>query len=271
AAHSSAFKSFLRSQLEVDRAECLEDNAERLTVRGKPDMRELCRGVAQDLDLRFGIEVGALKRRYEGWWLVADGAIELGPFDIVLSTMPAPQLRVLLERSSLSAPDPLKAVSMIPCWTLLVGFAAPPPPWRPVDERVVGFESMPIRSEASLPHCHVLHASADWTQEHLELTREAAALQFTKMFAGDPQAEDWFKAAAVVKVHRWRYAFAKHPFGAAFSYNTETGFGFSGDWCTGATAEAAYLNGLALAEQVSMTVVAANVGGDEVLSHGCHS
>ncbi len=267
-ARSTAFRQFLTTQIGSGFARSLSASTREIVAAGRPDMRELPRALAQGLDLRFGLEVTRLQRTGDCWHLHTGEGTIVGPFDGVLTTIPAPQLWRLLQRSGLELPSGLADVVMAPRWTLLVGFEQSPPRWQPTDHRLDGFETMPVRPSAQLPDCFVIHASADWSRRHLELSRAEAASRLTRLMAEDPQARTWLRGAALVKAHRWRYALTEVPLGAAFHFDDGQRFGFTGDWCSGDTAEAAYLNGLALTEAVLQAVPGCRLSEARAEAHG---
>ena len=249
-ARDPAFIRFLVAQAGAGRARIVTDREDGLIAQGAPDMRELTRGLATGLETHFEVAVALLTRAAEGWVLTDATQRSFGPFDGVLSAIPAPQAEALLERSGLAVPQSLKSVRMMPRWSFLIGFEAPPPAWVPDDENVAGLVAMTPRPRADLSHCFVLHASDPWSLRHLECSREEAVELIGRYLAVSPESRRWLAQAARMSGHRWRYALTSRPLGSAYLFDPAAGLGHTGDWCTGATAEAGYLNGLRLADAV---------------------
>jgi hypothetical protein len=62
---------------------------------------------------------------------------------------------------------------------------------------------------------------------------------------------DWIAQPEVLQVHRWRYALAQNPLSEPFlQAKAHAPLWFCGDWCGGNRVEAAYLSGIAIAQQV---------------------
>jgi predicted NAD/FAD-dependent oxidoreductase len=249
-ARDPAFTRFLIAQAEAGRARIVTESEDALIAQGAPDMRELTRGLATGLETHFDVEVATPTRTADGWAIDDTKQRSFGPFDVVLSAIPAPQLEALLERSGLAVPQPLRGVRMMPRWTFLVGFESQPPGWVPDDENVAGLVAMTPRPRADLSHCFVLHASDSWSLRHLECSREEAVELIRRYLAVCPESRKWLAQAARMSGHRWRYALTSRPLGSAYLYEPAIALGHTGDWCTGATAEAGYLNGLRLADAV---------------------
>ncbi|MDJ0868374.1 MAG: NAD(P)-binding protein, partial [Myxococcota bacterium] len=92
---------------------------------GAPGMSAITRHLAHDLEVLCGRRVTALERAPQGWRLVADGE-ELGSFERVVVSVPAPQALPLLAAAPALARR-VAAVEMQPCQAALVAFEAPLP------------------------------------------------------------------------------------------------------------------------------------------------
>lgn len=105
--------------------------------------------------------------------------------------------------------------------------------------------SKPGRGEAE---CWVIQASAEWSQQNLELDREEVAQQLCAAFAAEcgtalPQPR-------FLKAHRWRFALAFGQHGTN-QWNPQLRLGACGDWCMGPQVEGAWLSGVELAEKIA--------------------
>ena len=255
-ARSPAFRHLLHEAIQSGAAghwrPALRDapsSAEDDWIVGTPAMNALIKPFALDLVIRYGTEISAIERSTSGWQLRdSDHRAEL--FDILISTLPAPQAGRLFAGIPLIAPA-IEQVKVAPCWALMIAFQ------NPID---LGFDvqlsdtddlawiardsSKPDRNAAR--DCWVVHASAAWSERHLELDREQAAGKLIEMLqrAFGCQLPDIAYAAA----HRWRFARTITPLGKPYICNEDSTLYVGGDWCLGARVECAFDSGRAIAE-----------------------
>jgi predicted NAD/FAD-dependent oxidoreductase len=184
--------------------------------------------------------------------LADDAGADLGGFDRVLISAPAPQAVPLLAAAPALAAQATR-VRYAPCWTLMVGFAVPlllqwdglfvnsgPLGW------VARNSAKPGRQLAD-GEVWVLNASPDWTRERLDADPEDVADGLLAAFAaiaGPLPAPAWRRA------HRWLYALAEQTLEVDCLWDGALGIGACGDWCRGARVEGAWLSGEALAGRV---------------------
>lgn len=214
---------------------------------GQPDMRELLRPLARQLDVRTGRRVQRLDRTGGGWWLTpAAGARGLGPFDAVVLTLPAPQALALLQASDIVVPDALPAVRLAPCWALLLGYRRVPPGLTGLAPG--GAIAQVTGARAARQGTWVAHADAGWSEARLEWDQDAVALELFvesgRVLGRDLPVPDYLAA------HRWRFARVVRPLGRDCLWLDELNVGLAGDWCPGGDAEGAFLSGAALAGQL---------------------
>lgn len=190
--------------------------------------------------------------RSSGAWRVTDdcGAVHEAP-SLVLN-LPAPQALALagpvLPPEALTA---LKQVTFEPCWAVVAGLEERPEPgW-------VGLEiEHPVLAWAALDHTKrapgaepvlVLHASGDWSREHLELAPEGVLEPI--LAAGREVLGSWAGRVKLAAAHRWRYArpLEVHPEPVLPAGSLV----MCGDWCAGPRVEGALESGWAAAEYLS--------------------
>jgi predicted NAD/FAD-dependent oxidoreductase len=217
-----------------------------------PGMNAICRYLAENLDVRTNTRVTP-PTRCQGKWLVSDEkGSELGRYDVVVVSAPAPQAGELLQGSHDLA-SRAASVRIAGCWALLVQFPA---------RIVVDYDAAFVQDSAfswiarnsSKPgrnpdvETWILHASADWTQCHLEEPPEAIEERLLGAFW------DATGVAAVtpgyVVAHRWRYALPTEPLPDRYLFDGDSNIGACGDWCSGPRVEGAFLSGVALAERL---------------------
>jgi len=239
------FAELLASTAEVGAAALWTPNGlpEKPRYVGLPGMSGLAKPLAAGLDIRTSMEAVGAERFSDGWHIgFADGALE-GPFEALVSTVPAPQAARLVP----DAAEALSGVAMTPCWTLMVVFEDRP---AELPEAAAGEGPLAwIARNAAKPgrpnaEAWVVQASPAWSRENLELDKETACDALLALLGetGVAPRVDW--AAA----HRWRHARAERTLGAPFA---EIGGALiGGDWTLGTRAEHAFLSGRALAERL---------------------
>ena len=98
------------------------------------------------------------------------------------------------------------------------------------------------------PETWVIHASPEWSHNHIELAPEKVEELLFAEFA---------KATATSNVgleyraaHRWRFALPTEPLVESCLFDADLQLGACGDWCAGPRVEGAFLSGLAIAERL---------------------
>ena len=91
----------------------------------------------------------------------------------------------------------------------------------------------------------LLHATAEWSEAHIEATPKVVADTLLRAFAelGAPPPEAW-------TAHRWRYADTAPPLDACHVWDVDRRIGLCGDWLNGGKVEGAWLSGRSLAQDV---------------------
>ncbi|MFT4623307.1 MAG: photolyase PhrII [Myxococcota bacterium] len=209
---------------------------------GTPSMSAVVKHLLTEVDVRTGVRVAQLW--HDAGWHVRAEAAELGPFDAVVVSVPAPQAVALLD----AAPE-LRAVAarvgVAPCHAVMVTLDAPAP---------VGWDAAKVRGDGPLAWVArdsskpgrppgerwVLHASPSWSTGHLEDPAEDVAAALVAAFRALTGAPAPRSAVA----HRWRYAQVTEP--AALGWDPR-GLVLCGDGVGGGKVEAAWRSGVAAA------------------------
>jgi predicted NAD/FAD-dependent oxidoreductase len=217
---------------------------------GCPGMSGFANGLAEGLDIRKEATVAQLVASGNGWALSDNEGNDLGRFDLVISTAPAPQTIKLMPETF--AGRALETVEMSGCFTLMIGIDAP------LD---LGFDAAriddPILSwiavEASKPGrsdkaALTIHSRNDWAEANLERDREAVKAEMLaalrRLLGRDLSSASW------LDLHRWRYANVEKPAGQPFLFDEVLGLGACGDWCLGNRVEAAVESATALSKML---------------------
>lgn len=221
---------------------------------GTPQMTSPARLLAASLDLQTQTTIGSLQREASGWRLasVEEGLLD-GHFDAVVLALPAPQAGPLALAVAPALAALAESATMRGCWVLMLRFEAPLA--LPFDAAFVNHGPLRwIARDNSKPgrggqECWVLHASAEWSQVHIEQDAASATRRLMQAFAelGGPAARE-------VSAHRWRYADTSPALDRGASWLASKRIGLCGDWLNGGRVEGAWLSGRALAEQILDTL-----------------
>lgn len=216
---------------------------------GVPGMATVIRDLAEGQDVHWYHHVNSIARR-SGQWILTLPESATGPFDTLVLAMPAEQVAALagaqdfmLARRAVQSPSR-------PCWAVMLAFDAR----LPVDIDVlrdIGPIAWAARDSAK-PGRHggeawVLHASSEWSAQHLDLSPEAAADQLTIAFLSKLNL---VSQPLSTRAHRWRYALSSPGSDGAY-WNPQLGLGACGDWMLAPRLECAWLSGRMLAAQIA--------------------
>jgi predicted NAD/FAD-dependent oxidoreductase len=220
---------------------------------GVPVMKSPLQLICEDLLIHFNTPVDAIIKTPNGWQI--NSAAHIFTAKHLILAIPAPQAAALLPHDSAARALAL-SLPMQPCWALMLAtenkITLPyggifinqgPLAWAAVDT------TKSLRNQAS--QTWVIHASAQWSQDHLEKSPAEIApvlmAEFTRLliaWQAEGTIADWHPCFA----HRWRYA------RGATMANThvwpEEGLGLAGDWLCGGKVEGAFLSGLRCAQQL---------------------
>ena len=226
-----------------------DDPTERFV--GVPGMNAVCRHLATDLDVAYGVRIAGLARDGSRWRLHA-GDEEIGRFDAVVVSAPAPQTASLLAEVAPGLGERAAAVEMAPCWAVMVRFAEPL--GLPFDGAFVhGSPLSWVARNDSKPgrpplETWVLHGSPEWSEKHLEVGTERAARRlvdaFREALGRDLAAPDHLLA------HRWRFALPTDRLPEPCRFDPELAVAACGDWAGGPRVEGAFLSGGAAASRL---------------------
>jgi renalase len=216
---------------------------------GVPGMNAIAKTLAEGIEVRTSVTVQGFEKAGNQWRMVDSSGAGHGPFDLIITTAPPVQSAALIGDRSPLLKSTITAVTVAPCWALLLQFAEPletgfdgafvdssPLSW------VARNSSKPGRSAAE---CWVLHASDSWSRLHLEESPERIVELLLEAFWNATRLPA--QSAKLAIAHRWRYALPQQTLTDRFLFDRYVGLGACGDWCGGPRVEGAYLSGLAMA------------------------
>ncbi len=214
-----------------------------------PHMNELGKRLTRLMNVHYGVHIQTITRDGAGWLLTDDKQQSYGPFDRVITSLPAPQAAELVVGEPQLA-DQLRAQTMHPCWAVMATLAAP----LPVDwggafinsgniSWVARNQTKPGRSG---PESLVLHATPQWTLAHLHEEKSIVCERLLEELGpalGLPRITDVTSSHA----HRWMYArpVSLEPLRYRCLFNSDRTIIAAGDWASGGRVEGAFLSGVA--------------------------
>ena len=187
----------------------------------------------------------------EGGWAItsAEHGLHSPRYSAVLLAVPAPQAVPLLAPVAPAGAALAASARMRGSWAVMLRYASPVTlPWEGAF-----INTGPLRwvaRDSSKPgrtgqETWLLHASAEWSEAHIEDSAESVTTALLAAFAalGGP-------APQAATAHRWRYADTEAPLTQGCWWDAPLRVGLCGDWLHGGKVEGAWLSGRALAQQV---------------------
>lgn len=213
-----------------------------------PGMSALVERLQEGLDVRFDTLVDGLARRDERFGLTSKGE-PLGEYDAVVVALPSPLTAQLVDPLSYELASRVREAETAAVWTVTVAFEHP----LTVDLDAAFVTVGPlawVSREASKPERGdaerwVLHASVEWTRQHLEASAEQVAAQLLEAF--------WATTGALVvpptalSARQWRHGVVTKPLRVDCVAHESGRVITCGDWCLGSRLESAFLSGAAAA------------------------
>ncbi|MES2511182.1 MAG: FAD-dependent oxidoreductase [Pseudomonadota bacterium] len=233
-----------------------------------PGMNALVRHWAAPLDSAQRLLVNTQVTRIEAdkldptrWQVQTEGSgagsrVHSG-FDSIVLAIPVAQAKALLLSSQTGQGliDAAAAVTVAPCWTLMLAFpqAIQPnlahlgPHWnaaRSTHHRVAWLARESSKPGRSPIERWTVQASPDWSERHIEDDDERVKAKLLKAFT---EVTGIRATPAHAEVHRWRYAQTMEPLGKTHLWDARSGIGVCGDWCIGHRVEDGFISGLEMA------------------------
>lgn len=212
---------------------------------GVPRMSAITRGLLKDVTVNFSCRIAEVFRGKQYWHLQDTEGCSHGPYSRVIIAVPAPQATQLLTATTKLA-SMAAGVQMEPTWAIALGFETPlqtPMQGCFVQDSDLDWlarnRSKPGRDEKL--DTWVLHATASWSKQHIDLSKEAVIEHLLGNFAELVGCA--VPAPTFTLAHRWLYArpSMSHEWGALA--DADLGLYACGDWCMSGRVEGAWLSG----------------------------
>jgi renalase len=220
---------------------------------GTPGMSQLARGLAAGLSIETGATVRGAVHSQQGWQLKIErttGTEFSDVFDTLIVALPAEQAAVFLRPIAPDFAEEAEAARTAPCWAGMFAFdQAIGTPFGAARRDEHGAISWIVRELTkpgrSGPEALTVHAAADWSRAHLEISPDTAAqLLWAEVKTLCPA----LPPPVFTQAHRWRYALVERTAATPFAWDNARRLGVCGDWRMGARVEDAWTSGCLLAK-----------------------
>jgi renalase len=184
----------------------------------------------------------------------------LGGFDAIVLAIPNVQASALLEKAEQTHLQQItQTAQMSPCWAMMLVYEGELSKQdkklvkdfngkRYKDSTVAWIGRELSKQSRTGPERFVVHASPEWSQQHLEADE---AFVLTELLAEFAKLTGIHAPPSSNRAHRWRYAHVAKPVQTAntqsFVWDSKSAIGMCGDWCSGNSVQDAFVSGLELA------------------------
>ncbi len=208
-----------------------------------PHMNSLCKHLAKDLTIETQCEVTSILDTHNKWRVMGRDERDLGVYDLVISTAPAPQTLKLFSHY-LPSDHKIHEAKFDSCFSLMVGVNKP---WDK-DWIAANIYNSPIKwigvnsTKPSRNHdvtCLVIHSDPKWTEDHLHKDiREVEELLLKELSSLIALNIVNF---SYVSTHRWTYSRSQPLENAKYYLDLNLGLCALGDWCETSNIEEIWL------------------------------
>ncbi len=218
---------------------------------GVPGMNGVIRHMAENLTVQWARRARTINGIAGEWNINFEDQSAEGPFEWIIVAVPAEQAVDLLQPIAPMMAAEADTVRSAPCWAVLLAYDEPLAAGFD-GARISGAPLSWIARNTSKPgrgkdEAWVLHASPDWSREHVDEDKDEIAAKLIRNFRAMSDAPEPIFSAA----HRWLYAMIEgndqtHFFGR----DDAKKIGACGDWFIGPRVESAWVSGARLADHI---------------------
>lgn len=234
---------------------------------GYPRNHSPAKWLAESLNVVTEAAITAIAKIGSQWQLTSkEHGVHAEHFDFVILCIPSQQAGILLKDCGSRLATLCDAVVMRPCFALMLH----------LDNQVnCQFDALFINSgllswvarDSSKPgrngrqnnkgETWVLHASAEWSQANIDISKEVVTQKMLSEFNKVLQSDTTLTASTQLDIklkehdlHRWMYADCEHYLTDIYHFDAEHNIGLCGDWINGGKIQGAWLSGYKLAERI---------------------
>jgi len=216
-----------------------------------PGMNSLCKALAPALNISIQTQIKTAQKTDKGWLLHDQNEHIHGPFDQLISSIPAPQTPPLFVDEH-DCFDKIRNIEMTGCYTIMI---APKTRQRlnwdiamPQDDMIEWIAVNSSKPQRGAAQTIVVNTSNEWAEAHIDddipaaqniILEQLASIAGIQITEGDH-----------VQTHRWRYAKTTSGASQPCFYDAQNQFGICGDWCLDGHVESAFLSAHALVKNI---------------------
>ncbi|MGM0563309.1 MAG: NAD(P)/FAD-dependent oxidoreductase [Pseudomonadota bacterium] len=237
--------------VELEDGQAMTRDDEVVRYVGRPGMDAIVDKLGEFCSLRCGLEIVDLERRGQLWFLRDQTGAEHGPFDAVVSAVPAPLAKDLLMASPRLA-TLAGEVEIQPNWVVILGYQ------NPLNlgfdaANLVGSDITWMANNASKPgregwDVWLLQVGNEWSAQHTEASPEAVIAEMLAAFDCATGREN--PVPDLAKAHLWQHSLVINPLACGHLYHERLRLGACGDWCQASRVEGAFQSGASMAERL---------------------
>ncbi len=216
-----------------------------------PKMNSLCIKLAEDLNVRLNTEIIKIVQKDNLWFLYSKDNNSHGPFDWVITSIPAAQTMKLLP-SAVTENTNIKNVVMTGCYSVMVAMEQPFPwEWQAAIVKNSPISWMAINSNKPDRDKHqtlLVQTDNQWAEDRIDadITEIQSLIinELSCLLSYD------FSNTSYITTHRWRYAETKQSAGVDYHLDQDQKLGACGDWFIKGRIEAAFLSAYQLSKKL---------------------
>lgn len=247
--------------VELQDGQAMSRDDEVVRYVGRPDMGAVVQHLAEMCDVRYNTSIQELVRtkatglgKSNQWQLLDDKGELHGPFDAVISAVPAPAAKRLLAASPRMGVE-MAGVNMQPSWIVMLGFDQP---------LNMGFDaantvgshitwlannaSKPGRESKDGPEVWLLQVGNEWSHDNADRLPEQVIQLMTEEF--NKVTGNNIHQPSFAQAHLWPHSLAVNPLAKGHLFHERLNLGACGDWCQFARVEGAFISGTSMAERL---------------------
>lgn len=210
---------------------------------GTPAMRSIGEHLARDMDVRLNHHVSGVVREQGQWQLSFLDQSDLGEFDWVIMTLPAPQANHLITLNQYFDVH-VPSIVMKPCFALMLAYpTAEILPWDAalISNSLLSWVSVnTTKPNRAGPTSVVVMSDNDWADKNFNQDEAVIIAKMMKSLAGI--VDQNFNGASYIKLKKWRYANATKLDAELDLMNESMGLAYCGDWCKVGRVESAFMS-----------------------------
>jgi renalase len=223
---------------------------------GSPTMNAPIRHLAARHNVHFEHHAHGFVRSDDMWWVRLEGGLE-GPFDGVVTAIPAEQAAPILALHDLDMAKIAMTARSQPCWTAMIVFDGPlgVPVGHFRDAGIIGWAACNrAKPDRDGPEAWVVQGTASWSAAHIENQADGVATRLLDALASHAGGAT-LPPVLSITAHRWRFAMTRGTDKGAL-WNDRLSLGACGDWLLGPRVELAWLSGRQLGDHIAEAAVA---------------